>query len=984
MPRAASWALAILTAVSSIAEADRWRLGDGDQPWRIFPVSFRLDAGEVFLHDYIWGGPHAVEIVVDDDGDGLIDEDPVEVVDNDGDGLFNEDPIDGDDNDRDGRIDEDGVDLQFDNDGDGLLNEDGLYTGGVVYNPVLRAEMTRSPFERYPTGEAAAGDPDNHGTDWGDGGGYGWGDDDRDVNFNEDDLDGLDNDGDGLVDEDPPGPQIPVPDTWVRVVFAYDGDLFTESERRAIPFSWDGTRSSYIGTGPANQEVTAALQESRFTPSDWLRPIRLDETRNATLLTVDRYYSGELSADPTNSSNWNAGAGSSSHADVSGHGVVADGNIFTARTAVGRAFWGGGYHVHFNALYHLDLIRIRPRPDFPERTPTTFDLWYAGDKANHFRTKLISGTVVTQMDVRDPIVPRQIDQVRPSIKEYRFGEGEEFAAAKARVLQLESQMSPQDSWELAEFQTFGHGYALDATYVSEIIDVGADQPRFRRYFEPTDPLRPITVETIQTVDVDKDGSISRSEQAAALLAEQFDPDTPGRSITWGLARWHGQIEGDGANVQVRVRSGSTLETRIYQREVGRGVQSPFVGSPIVEDWPVPGSRIDVTAYLQLSGLQRPPVKQLPLNLETDGDGIAGGWTPWSPPIDFADGLVAADAVTGGVMLPLPTLHRYIQFRFDFDSGEDTGVSLDFLEFDFSDPVVSHGVIAEIFPATAAALGRPTSFRYVLKPQLADGDVGFDRIDIAVPTALADIDSMLVDDLSWNRVLPLPTASLAEANAEQWVAERLSSRAWLDTSAVIRERQFAAVTYFDSLAGRYKLGIKTRVLTAADFPRGQDREIELAFTTPLFRLLTSFDSWVWIQAGAEDLVQPTSPGNASNQLPADAVRVTVPLAEEVLTIREVGPNPFTPNGDGVNDTVLWSADVFMLTSTATVSVSIYDLAGRRVRRIEKPAAAGPIGLEWDGSDDAGQVSGPGLYLYRLSVDNDAGNENDRFGTVAVAY
>ena len=175
------------------------------------------------------------------------------------------------------------------------------------------------------------------------------------------------------------------------------------------------------------------------------------------------------------------------------------------------------------------------------------------------------------MDVRDPIVPRQTDRIRPAIKEYRFGEGEEFDPVKARILQFESWMSSTESWELAEFQVYGHGYALDAAYATEIVDVGTAQPRFRRYFDPNDPDRPIAMEKIQTFDGDDDGSISASEQAGAVLAGQFDPGEHGNPVTWGRVRWHGRIEGGEGNAEIRVRSGSTLDTRIYQRKVGRGV-----------------------------------------------------------------------------------------------------------------------------------------------------------------------------------------------------------------------------------------------------------------------------------------------------------------------------------------------------------------------------------------------------------------------------
>ncbi|MBM3281015.1 MAG: hypothetical protein FJY95_23505, partial [Candidatus Handelsmanbacteria bacterium] len=139
----------LLLVTTSQAEIQRWRVGDQGHPWNLSPVSGRLS----------WGRGWSVEIVTDDDGDGAVDEDGVELLDNDGDSLVNEDPTDGFDNDRDGQIDEDGPDPQVDNDGDGRLNEDGRHTNG---------------------------------------------DDDRDGKFNEDLLDGADNDGDGLIDEDGP------------------------------------------------------------------------------------------------------------------------------------------------------------------------------------------------------------------------------------------------------------------------------------------------------------------------------------------------------------------------------------------------------------------------------------------------------------------------------------------------------------------------------------------------------------------------------------------------------------------------------------------------------------------------------------------------------------------------------------------------------------------------------------------------------------
>ncbi len=104
---------AVLTS-DGYAEIKRWRVGDGAHPWILRPVTGRLDLGRS------WGA----EVVVDDDLDGLIDEDPVELIDNDGDGTFNEDPVDPQvDNDGDGLLNEDPTN-NLDDDGDGFIDED--------------------------------------------------------------------------------------------------------------------------------------------------------------------------------------------------------------------------------------------------------------------------------------------------------------------------------------------------------------------------------------------------------------------------------------------------------------------------------------------------------------------------------------------------------------------------------------------------------------------------------------------------------------------------------------------------------------------------------------------------------------------------------------------------------------------------------------------------------------------------------------------
>jgi hypothetical protein len=61
-----------------------WGIGDAEHPWHLHPVSLVLTTGESYEPQFDWGGSFAAEVIVDDDGDGLIDEDPVDLIDNDG------------------------------------------------------------------------------------------------------------------------------------------------------------------------------------------------------------------------------------------------------------------------------------------------------------------------------------------------------------------------------------------------------------------------------------------------------------------------------------------------------------------------------------------------------------------------------------------------------------------------------------------------------------------------------------------------------------------------------------------------------------------------------------------------------------------------------------------------------------------------------------------------------------------------------------
>ena len=70
--------------------------------------------------------------------------------------------------------------------------------------------------------------------------------------------------------------------------------------------------------------------------------------------------------------------------------------------------------------------------------------------------------------------------------------------------------------------------------------------------------------------------------------------------------------------------------------------------------------------------------------------------------------------------------------------------------------------------------------------------------------------------------------------------------------------------------------------------------------------------------------------------------------------------------------------------SSVTVTVFNRAGRRVRTLAHDHRAGPgsFVVAWDGKDEGGEDSPPGLYFVRMRS-SAAGSVVERTGTVAIA-
>ncbi|MCL5040787.1 MAG: Ig-like domain-containing protein [Firmicutes bacterium] len=95
-----------------------------------------------------------------------------------------------------------------------------------------------------------------------------------------------------------------------------------------------------------------------------------------------------------------------------------------------------------------------------------------------------------------------------------------------------------------------------------------------------------------------------------------------------------------------------------------------------------------------------------------------------------------------------------------------------------------------------------------------------------------------------------------------------------------------------------------------------------------------------------------------------------------------PNPFSPNGDAVNDTSTLS---FNLSEAASVTAILYDAGNTAVRTLANGAtlSAGANSLLWDGKNDAATVVPDGSYTVKIDATDAAGNKAGQITAAVVA-
>ena len=319
---------------------------------------------------------------------------------------------------------------------------------------------------------------------------------------------------------------------------------------------------------------------------------------------------------------------------------------------------------------------------------------------------------------------------------------------------------------------------------------------------------------------------------------------------------------------------------------------------------------------------------------------ADNWSFWSSPYDFAAGQRNPDQPAhtwqDGSLLLSPGPSRYIQIAIKLFANLNAAPRLDQLTLQLSETLSAQALVGEIWPIEVDSF-EPTPFTYVVLPTLNDDNAGFDHLEILTHIQAHAVRSVRLDG--------------QPVDLDQFVPQLLGDR---------------LIVSFPPLTG-----------TADNF-----KQVEVDFEVPVLRFGTEFSGWVFNSTDPDQIRQRIDPGNATFRFAGDLLAVNTPVGGDLLVDVWV-PRVFTPNGDGINETLTLTYKLREVTVERAVQVRIYDLAGRLVAHLpEFKARSGAFSQQWNGRDGQDALVQPGTYIYELTLDSE--EQHTQRGVFAIAY
>ena len=161
-------------------------------------------------------------------------------------------------------------------------------------------------------------------------------------------------------------------------------------------------------------------------------------------------------------------------------------------------------------------------------------------------------------------------------------------------------------------------------------------------------------------------------------------------------------------------------------------------------------------------------------------------------------------------------------------------------------------------------------------------------------------------------------------------------------------------------------------------------IKVVFDAEVMRNETKFDARVRDGSKPYEVPQPVLDGNASDEFSGN--RTSVRTSVSINSILETSKKriALTPNDDGVNDWVDLHFLLLEIVDPVPLLVRIHDLSGAvQCTLMRHPVDLGRHRVRWDGRDTAGSIVAPGIYLYTVEAEADAGTVR-KSGLIHVVY
>ena len=293
------------------------------------------------------------------------------------------------------------------------------------------------------------------------------------------------------------------------------------------------------------------------------------------------------------------------------------------------------------------------------------------------------------------------------------------------------------------------------------------------------------------------------------------------------------------------------------------------------------------------------------------------WTFWSFPTTESGNLL--------------NLNRgsFIQLKIVLHSERfDEFARLDSLWIETS-PILATRVIGEVArldepnPLRGVAevnMGEKTDFIYEIQAEFGIGEPGFNGLRIQTGSEEAEFKGMLIDGQ------PVDPARVS-----------------LEGSDIVIE-----------LADR--------------ITRTRNPSIQIQFAAEVFDFARTFSGEVY-NIGSVDLPQPVEGGDASEAVSTNGLRVLASSSDAPNLLQDLSfsSEVVTPNGDGINDELRISYELYGLPQGVPVQIEVFSLDGRRVAQVAQGIqGSGPQVLSWDGRDERGAALAPGMYLLGIGI------------------